>query len=265
MNSILIIQLSNLVLIVRSYLSSDLKLTSLDRIKEEAEEEAIRRLLIRKQNLLAQLEHTQLTNVTTEVTETPEQVNIELTHDEENLLLLAEVEGSSLIYALIIFAEGLFPNGESHALHVCPPTSTVRMPLPVQRHLAVDLHINVLLESVNSDNVLKVIEIIHPLPTFSRLKSVPWPSGTNGFPITQYRVKTRLQERIQRVTLRKKFNRPHVSQHFPFIVCRLGFGLHRISSFRQNCCQAIRTLNWRSKFFHCEHLSELASLQMVFY
>ena len=40
---------------MRSYLSSELELNVVDRIKEEAEEDTIRRLLIHKQNLLAQI------------------------------------------------------------------------------------------------------------------------------------------------------------------------------------------------------------------
>ena len=187
---------------VRSYLSSDLELTSLDRIKDEAEEEVIRRLLIRKQNLLAELEHKQQNVGSPEESSAPEPMEqvtkLELTHDEENVLMSVDVEGGGLVHAVIIFAEGLFPNGESHALHLYPPISSVRMPLPVQRHLAVDLHVNVLVDS-SSNELLKVIEIIHPLPTFSRFKSVPWPSTTESPSATVFRVRTRLQERIQRV------------------------------------------------------------------
>ena len=187
---------------VRSYLSSDLELTSLDRIKDEAEEEVIRRLLIRKQNLLAELEHKQQNVGSPEESSAPEPMEqvtkLELTHDEENVLMSVDVEGGGLVHAVIIFAEGLFPNGESHALHLYPPISSVRMPLPVQRHLAVDLHVNVLVDS-SSNELLKVIEIIHPLPTFSRFKSVPWPSTTKSPSATLFRVRTRLQERIQRV------------------------------------------------------------------
>ena len=187
---------------VRSYLSSDLELTSLDRIKDEAEEEVIRRLLIRKQNLLAELEHKQQNVGSPEESSAPEPMEqvtkLELTHDEENVLMSVDVEGGGLVHAVIIFAEGLFPNGESHALHLHPPISSVRMPLPVQRHLAVDLHVNVLVDS-SSNELLKVIEIIHPLPTFSRFKSAPWPSTTKSPSATLFRVRTRLQERIQRV------------------------------------------------------------------
>ena len=187
---------------VRSYLSSDLELTSLDRIKDEAEEEVIRRLLIRKQNLLAELEHKQQNVGSPEESSAPEPMEqvtkLELTHDQENVLMSVDVEGGGLVHAVIIFAEGLFPNGESHALHLHPPISSVRMPLPVQRHLAVDLHVNVLVDS-SSNELLKVIEIIHPLPTFSRFKSVPWPSTTESPSATLFRVGIRLQERIQRV------------------------------------------------------------------
>lgn len=187
---------------MRSYLSSDLELSTLDRIKDEAEEEVIRRLLIRKQNLLAELEH--IRNVgppSSAVAEATEQVGLELTHDEENVLMSIQLDGGGLIQAIIIFAEGLFLNGESHALHLCPPSSSVRMPLPVQRHLAVDLHVNVLVNSPSYE-LLKVIEIVHPLPTFSRFKSIPWPSTAKSPLATVFRVKTRLQERIQRVILR---------------------------------------------------------------
>lgn len=174
-----------------------MELTTLERIKDEAEEETIRRYLIRKQNLLAELEHVR--NSGTSSTETTDEFQLELTHDLDNVVLSIQVDEGRLIHAIIVFAEGLFPNGESHAVHLSPPTSSARMPLPVQRNLAVDLHVN-LLVGFPSNELLKVIETVHPLPTFSCFKSVPW--LTASLPSTRYRVKTRLQERIQRV----KFN-----------------------------------------------------------
>lgn len=186
---------------VWSYLPSDLELTSLERIKDEhatqAEEEAIRRLIIRKQNLLAELEHIRHHAENSTVAEiADDRVQLTVKHDQEHVLL--ELEGGGLIRAVIIFAEGLFPNGESHALHQDPPTSSARIPLPVQRNLAVDLHVNVLLDSHGNNELLKVIEVVHPLPTFSRFKSVPWPSTENPSAL-HFRVRIRLQERIQRV------------------------------------------------------------------
>lgn len=188
--------------LVWSYLPSDLELTSLDRIKDEnatqAEEEAIRRLIIRKQNLLAELEHIRHHAEHATVAETvDDEVQLTVKHDQENVLL--ELEGGGLIHAVIIFAEGLFPNGESHALHLCPPSSSAKVSLPVQRNLAVDLHVNILLESHSSNDILKVVEVVHPLPTFSRFKSVPWPSRTKNPSALHFRVRIRLQERIQRV------------------------------------------------------------------
>lgn len=184
---------------VRSYLSSDLELTTLDRIKDEAEEEAIRRLLIRKQNLLAELEHVN-TSTSLTVAEVTGQVQLGLTHDHENVVLLIQLDGGGLIQAAIIFAEGLFPKGESHAVHLSTPSSSTRIPLPVQRHLAVDLHVNVLVVSP-SNEVLKVIEIVHPLPTFSRFKPVEWTVRKSLVSNSRFRIRTRLQERIQRVVI----------------------------------------------------------------
>lgn len=170
-------------------------MTTLDRIKDEAEEEAIRRYLIRKQNLQAELEHIRNSGIAVEVTE---QLQLELKHDVDSVVLSIQLDEGRLIHAVIIFAEGLFPNGESHAVHLSTPTSSVWMPLPIQRHLSVDLHINLLVGSP-SNELLKVIEIVHPLPTFSRFKSVPWLLLESPSP--RYRVKTRLQERIQRVRI----------------------------------------------------------------
>ncbi len=186
---------------VWSYLPSDLELTSLERIKDEhasqAEEEAIRRLIIRKQNLLAELEHIRNHAENSTVAEiTDDRVQLTVKHDQEHVLL--ELEGGGLIRAVIIFAEGLFPNGESHALHQDPPSSSAKIPLPVQRNLAVDLHVNVLLDSHSNNELLKVIEVVHPLPTFSRFKSVAWPP-TKTPSALHFRVRIRLQERIQRV------------------------------------------------------------------
>lgn len=187
---------------VRSYLPSDLELTTLDRIKDEAEEESIRRLIIRKQNLLAELEHVRNMESSSHAEDSTELVQLELAHDKENVILSISLEGSRTIHAMIIFAEGLFPNGESHAVQYPQPSRTAQMPLPVQRHLAIDLHINLLVNLSNND-LLKVIEIVHPLPTFSRFKHVPWPRIAAGILSTQFRVTTRLQERIQRVFLIK--------------------------------------------------------------
>ncbi|XP_057373996.1 Bardet-Biedl syndrome 2 protein-like isoform X1 [Daphnia carinata] len=182
---------------VWSYLPSDLESTSLDRIKDEyatqAEEEAIRLLLIGKQNLLAELEHIRQSGPSTEVAD--EEMHLTLTHNQENVLL--QLEGGGMINAVIVFAEGLFANGESHALHYDPPRTSVGIPLPVQRNLAVDLHVNAIFGSPNSE-LLKVVEIVHPLPTFSRFKSVSWSSAENPSAL-QFRITARLQERIQRI------------------------------------------------------------------
>lgn len=174
-----------------------MELTTLDRIKDEAEEEAVRRLLIRKQNLIAEIEHIQNME-SSNVEDSTELVQLELTHDKESVVLSITLEGNRTIHAMIIFAEGLFPNGESHALQFSQPKSSAQMPLPVQRHLAIDLHIN-LLVNLSQNDILKVIEIVHPLPTFSRFKQVPWPKSTKNILSTQFRVTARIQERIQRV------------------------------------------------------------------
>lgn len=183
--------------IVWSYLPSDLESTSLDRIKDEyatqAEEEAIRMLLIRKQNLLAELEHIRQSGTSTEVAD--EDMHLTLTHNQENVLL--RLEGGGMIDAVIVFAEGLFSNGESHALHYDSPRASAGIPLPVQRNLAVDLHVNAIFGSPNSE-LFKVVEIVHPLPTFSRFKSVSW-SSVENLSALRFRITARLQERIQRV------------------------------------------------------------------
>lgn len=150
-------------------------------------------LLIRKQNLLAELELIQQARPCAEAVN--EEVHLTLTHNQENVLV--QLKGGGMINAVIIFAEGLFSNGESHALHYNPPRTSAGIPLPVQRNLAVDLHVNVLVGTPNSE-LLKVVEVVHPLPTFSRFKSVSW-SSIESLPALQFRVTARLQERIQRV------------------------------------------------------------------
>lgn len=127
---------------------SDLELAMLDRIKEEAEEEAMRRLMIRKQNLLAELELLQ-TSAPVPADDDPA-VSMRLEFDEEALVLAVDASHGRVIRGVILFAEGLFPNGESHAVLLDRPSPSVKVPLPVQRNAALDLHVNVMLGHADS-------------------------------------------------------------------------------------------------------------------
>lgn len=182
-------------------MSNDLELSTLDRIRDEADEETVRRLIIRKQNLIAQLELIQQQQSTRHDKKTSvrgENVRVELVHDQKELILeiLAENE-QCRIHGVIVFAEGIFSNGESHAVELLhhQPGSPVRLPLPVQRNSVVDLHVNVLLDfSPAVDRLLRVVEIVHQLPNFARFKRI---ENFGRRSVTSYRIKFRFQERIQ--------------------------------------------------------------------
>lgn len=165
--------------------------------QNDAEEEAVQRLLIRKQNLTAELEMARAltpSDGSTAAELDQAEPEIDLVYDDTHLKLCVRVDGTR-IRALLIFAEGVLPNGESHSSHFHPPEASVKVALPLQRHLAVDLHIKILVECAHSeDGCFSVVEAVQPLPTFALVK---W---TNGAPQTyNFRVRFQLKERIQRV------------------------------------------------------------------
>ena len=195
---------------------SDLKLTAVEHAKEEAEEEIFRRLQIRKQTLLAELEFIQQQKVdkTSEVFKvaTNKSIRMELIHGDDSVELLVQVDpdvGLS-VEAVIVFAEGVFTNGESQATcrpDLDSPSTSVRLPLSIQNiGISADLHVNILLNQISSnasetaENILQEIELVCSLPTFARLKPIPWPTKRGMDESALYRIKLRLQERIQRVT-----------------------------------------------------------------
>lgn len=185
---------------VRSYLSSDLELPAVEKAKEEAADEAMRRLLIRKQDLLAEIEMIQQRPPADEAHSDEHSINVSLMHENGELVLACETSNGRSIHALVVFAEGIFPNGESYAVRFGAPGWTKRnVRLPVQRNLSADLHISVVVESAaGDDEVFDVFEMVRSLPTFALFRSVPWPIDSASS-VTDYRVKFKLQERIQRV------------------------------------------------------------------
>ena len=194
---------------------SDLKLTAVEHAKEEAEQDIFRRLKIRKQNLLDELEFIQRQKIDKTSSDYGEElplannnnIHAELVHGKDSVELLINVDQSVglLVAAVIVFAEGIFKNGESHAVHFREPSISARLPLPIQKiGFSTDLHINILLNenstsSETTDELLQTIQLVKSLPTFARLKPVrPLPKESVSLS-ARYRIKLRLQERLQRV------------------------------------------------------------------
>ena len=145
---------------------------------------------------------------------------IDFIYDDTHLKLCARVVRTR-IHALIIFAEGVLSNGESHVSHFNPPEASVSVALPLQRHLAVDLHIKILVDFPHSeDGCFSVVEAVQPLPTFALVK---WTSATAP-PAYNFRVRFRLQERVQRVLT---YN---INPLFSFYCLTCGLRLCRLDS-----------------------------------
>lgn len=177
-------------------MSSDIGLPAVDKAKEEAADEAMRRLLIRKQNLLSEIEmlqHRPPANIE-EGHDDDQPVEVDLKHESEELVLVCETHNGRSIHAIIIFAEGIFPNGESHAVHFSAPFASKRtVHFPISRNLSADLHINIIVET-SDDEVFDVFEVVRSLPTFALFRHVPKSTS-----VMDFKVKFKLQERIQRV------------------------------------------------------------------
>ena len=93
---------------MRCYAPNELEVSS--QLRDEAEEETIRRLLIRKQDLLIQLEQLESAG-SSELIMEPEidPATVKLVYDDDCLKLVVEM-GGSLIHAVVIFAKGVLAN-----------------------------------------------------------------------------------------------------------------------------------------------------------
>lgn len=190
---------------MRCYAPNELEVSS--QLRDEAEEETIRRLLIRKQDLMIQLEQLESAG-SSELIMEPEidPATVKLVYDDDFLKLVVEM-GGSLIHAVVIFAQGVLANGESHACHLFPARTSCHVALPLVRHLAVDLRISILVswpqwqedQVEDQHDLLHVVDVVAPLPTFALIRWVV-PQSSPHVLKSNYQVKVRLQERIQRVT-----------------------------------------------------------------
>ena len=177
---------------VRIYAPSKLELSHRGR-NSQMDDDAMRQLLIRKQNLEAELMHYEILAQTPHSSKSvAPSAQIELVQSNQiELHIKMELKW---IHAVVVLSESVFIHGESHVTHFQPPQLAVVVAVPLQRHLAVDLHIKILTGSPEDEH-LQVIESVKPVPTFVLFKLVP-DRPDAGF---AYHVKFRVQERIQRV------------------------------------------------------------------
>ncbi|XP_066249120.1 Bardet-Biedl syndrome 2 protein-like [Euwallacea similis] len=180
------------------------------------EQDTIKDLLSQKQSLLMELRHYENNskynnNVLNEVdsfestgvipSSTRLQIVVTTNRGDKRLKphveLYVSTNNSTIIKAVIIFAEGIF-KGESHVVHpdLSKLTSGVSIPLHLPIDRSVDIHLKALVGYPNSVQY-HVFEITKQLPSFSMysLKKAPpktTPQGSVQFKIT---------ERLQRVCL----------------------------------------------------------------
>lgn len=159
--------------------------------RKEVEEEAIRQLLIHKQNLRAELQNFEslVQNVKTDVNL---DAKIEIVYSQGVSLLIETAP--NLIYAVLIFCEGVFANGESQVTIVEPAKVRVEIALNLHKHQSADLILKIMFGVPDSD-FMHVIEANKSVPTFTMLKYQS-PAKKNW---SDYKVLFRSQERIQRV------------------------------------------------------------------
>ncbi|GAB1598549.1 Bardet-Biedl syndrome 2 protein-like [Argonauta hians] len=181
------------------------------------EQQTIRELTQKKQNLLMELKNYQENieepniiaseednkNITRNFIPPDTQCHSQLqivpaTNDSPpQVQMVIQTNNESMIRAVIIFAEGIF-EGESHVIH--PPTdkmsSEASMPIFLPKDTPIDLHMKVLVGFKN-DMQFQVFEIVHTVPRFAMYLKyetlpMPEPEGYVMFTIT---------ERIQRVNI----------------------------------------------------------------
>ena len=182
---------------MKCYAPSELEVTS--QLRDEADEEAIRRMLIRKHDLLAQLEQLETaesSGIGIGMDPESDPVKVELLYAEDCLKLSVAAAGR-LIHAVVIFAEGI----PDYACHLLPAQASCHVALPLVRHLAADLRTSVFLAQEDQhedaeDRHLRVVDVVVPLPTFALIR---WLLPASGIGKCNYLVRVRLHERIQRV------------------------------------------------------------------
>ena len=159
-----------------------------------AEEESIRQLLIHKQDLEAELRNLLLLSESTADTAASSSVTVDFVQSSRAELHV-KVTGQRLIYAVAIFAEGVFLNGESHVASYQQPKSTVVVALRLIRQIRADLHLKILIGSPEAE-ILQVVHSVKCVPAFALMKFNPlfYPNALS------FQVRFRIQERIQRVS-----------------------------------------------------------------
>ncbi|XP_019391179.1 PREDICTED: Bardet-Biedl syndrome 2 protein isoform X4 [Crocodylus porosus] len=222
---------------VRGYLpgSQEMKVNLMD---STAEQDLIRELSQKKQNLLLELrnyeENSKQIELSTQVNEADGQrgvipantqlqtalsVNLGADSQSAHVELCISTSNDTIIRAVLIFAEGIF-EGESHVVHpnLQNLSGHIRVPLTPPKDVPVDLHIKAFV-GYRSSTQFHVFELTRQLPRFSMYAlsspdSVPHPLSFVNFTIS---------ERVQRVVmwLNQSFLLPEDAefQSAPFQVC----------------------------------------------
>ncbi|XP_025068476.1 Bardet-Biedl syndrome 2 protein isoform X2 [Alligator sinensis] len=222
---------------VRGYLpgSQEMKGNLMD---STAEQDLIRELSQKKQNLLLELrnyeENSKQIELSTQVNEADAQrgvipantqlqtafsVNLGGDSQSAHVELCISTSNDTIIRAVLIFAEGIF-EGESHVVHpnLQNLLGHIRVPLTPPKDVPVDLHIKAFV-GYRSSTQFHVFELTRQLPRFSMYAlsspdSAPQPLSFVNFTIS---------ERVQRVVmwLNQSFLLPEDAefQSAPFQVC----------------------------------------------
>ena len=203
---------------MRVYVPNQLELNQRSRASQ-LEEETIRQLLIRKQDLETELQHREAVAAVAGA-EAPsrrrpapvaagDQVDIHLVQSEQRVELHVVVRPAQPVHAVAVLAESVLADGESHVTFFPRPALTLSAPavvtLPLRRPLAADVYVRVLTGAADAE-CLAVVEAVKSLPTFAQLKLVPAGGAPNGH---AYRVRFSVEkERVQRVRFyRQKFRK----------------------------------------------------------
>ncbi|KAJ8925470.1 hypothetical protein NQ315_009304 [Exocentrus adspersus] len=174
------------------------------------EQDLVRELLAQKQALMMELKHyegnTRYNENVLNETESYENsgvipastrlqiaVNTDDTTPKPHIEVYISTNNSTIIRAVIIFAEGIF-KGETHVVH--PPasklSSEISIPLTLPKDNPVDIHIKALVGYPNSIQ-FHVFEITRKLPTFSMYAQKESVESAQPDGFVQFKVNERLQ------------------------------------------------------------------------
>lgn len=222
---------------VRGYLSSSQE-TAGSLMDTSVEQELVRELSQKKQNLLLELKNYQENSKQAELRlqvsepdgqmgvipantqlQTALSVNLGSEIQSAHVELSISTSNDTIIRAILIFAEGIF-EGESHVVHPSAQylTGRIRVPICPPKDVPVDLHIKAFV-GYKSSVQFHVFELTRQLPRFSMYvlsnpATVPEPSSHVTFTIN---------ERVQRVVLwlNQNFLLPEDTevQSAPFQIC----------------------------------------------